>query len=95
MIKTYCKFSDLPTVGCTLERCGERRDMHRKSRGRENYGPRPELSGEKHPRSTFTDAQRRSIVEEYHAGGVSQEVLGIRYGVSQKAISNVVRKGVV
>jgi hypothetical protein len=49
--------------------------------------------GEQASRAKLTDGQARDIIARYAVGNVSQAVLGLEYGVSQHAISVIVRGG--
>lgn len=46
--------------------------------------------GESHPLAKLTAEQVESIRREYRAGGITQQQLGKRYGVSQQAIGHIV-----
>jgi hypothetical protein len=54
-------------------------------------GRRADQSGAKGPAAKLTEADVAEIRRLYVAGGVSQESLGRRFGVTQAAISAVVR----
>lgn len=55
------------------------------------HGTAVRLMGERNGRSKLTDAQREEIRRLYSAGGVTQEALGRRFGVSSSAVFAVVR----
>jgi DNA-binding transcriptional regulator YiaG len=44
-----------------------------------------------HANAKLTPAQIRSVRKKYTAGGVTQQALATEYGVSQRAISLIVR----
>jgi hypothetical protein len=60
------------------------RDAKAKGRG---WHPRGELN----PKTHLTELQVREIRQRYAAGGISQEKLGVRYGIRQSAVSAIVR----
>jgi DNA-binding transcriptional regulator YiaG len=61
-------------------------DMRRKGRARGNRS-----AGERNPNAKLSDEEVATIRELYAAGGVSQDALATRYGVSQSAISRAIR----
>lgn len=61
------------------------------NRDRSRKGRTSVRSGEAHWLTTLTDRQCEEIIARYAAGGVPQWKLGQEYGVSQAAISRVIR----
>lgn len=61
------------------------RDMMKRGRNRQSRG---ELQGN----AKLTDEAVRSIRKEYAHGGISQQVLASRYGVTQTCISRIIRR---
>jgi hypothetical protein len=53
--------------------------------------PPPVFTGERHPLAKLTDEQALDIIARYQAGGVFQAELAAEYGVSQPAISSIIR----
>jgi hypothetical protein len=53
--------------------------------------PPPLLRGEHSSRAKLTDKQALDIIARYQAGGVFQAELAAEYGVSQPAISSIIR----
>lgn len=51
----------------------------------------PILTGADANRAKLTDEQAWEIIRRYQAGGVSQAVLALEYGVAQPSISSIVR----
>ena len=68
-------------------------DNNREMRERGRWSPPPVLMGSAANRSKLTDDQALEIIARYDngRGGVSQEALATEYGVSQFAISCIVR----
>lgn len=60
------------------------------SKGRARVGDR-RRTGAANPRAKLTEEQVREIRLRYAAGGVSQDALAAGYGVSQVAVSHIVR----
>ena len=56
------------------------------------YNGNPLLEGEKSPNARLTNKTVKEIRQSYEAGGISQDALAIKYGVSQSGISAVIRK---
>lgn len=50
------------------------------------------LNGERRPQSKLTDNEVEEIRRKYVEGGISQQVLGKQYGVSQSAVSLIVSR---
>jgi transposase-like protein len=67
------------------------RDMT--SKGRHRLQRRPHLvAGERNPASKLTDAERSEIARRYKAGESLQRELAAEFGVSQRQVSNIVRR---
>jgi len=63
-------------------------DMSRKGRRESPWLRRP---GESNVNVSLTEAEVRAIRAAYAAGGISQQALAERYGVSQVSVSRVIR----
>lgn len=63
-------------------------DMMRK--GRQSMGQRHR--GERHPFAKLTDEQVRAMRREYAAGGTSHGKLSSKYGVSERAVLNILHR---
>jgi hypothetical protein len=70
------------------------RNGHRLHPERYSAPPPNPMPGTRHPKSKLTDGQVREIRSLYASGTIRQSALGIRFGVSQVKISQIVR-GVV
>ena len=56
--------------------------------------PSINISGENNPAAKLTESQIMAIRDEYSTGGVSQQELGEKYGVTQTHIGAIVRRDV-
>lgn len=63
------------------------------SKNRHYKGPRACLVGESNAMSKVSDADRQEIRERYRTTRISQAALGREYGISQTAVSHIVRRG--
>jgi hypothetical protein len=61
----------------------------RETKGRAN---RTIEKGEKHPASKLTETQVREIRGRYANGGITQQTLGIEYGVSKATIGYIINR---
>lgn len=61
-------------------------------KGRRAYGDKVANKGETNPSAKLTSKIIQEIRETYDKGGVSQQSLGMKYGISQVMVSKIVRK---
>ena len=55
-------------------------------------GRNPDRKGEKHPMVKLTEDDVREIRTRYAEGGITQEDLGIKYGVERTTIRDIIRR---
>ncbi len=69
-------------------------DMALKGRSRKGRKTPRDLVvvGERHPQSKVTADQVREIRRRYAAGGISQRLLGLEYGITQMTVTEIVRR---
>jgi len=81
----------LGTVGDNnRDRHAKRRDATGARHGSVSH-PNAVLRGDAHPSSRVSDETVRKIREEYVPGRITQRALGLRHGLSNQQVSNIVR----